>query len=72
MPVGPIGTNSTKNKNMTPLTENPTIVIRLDFGGQNVVATATNISPEIQVKVVVGKEDFDKEAAGLPFVVENR
>jgi hypothetical protein len=52
---------------MTPLTENPTIVIRLDKGGQNVVATATNISPEIKVVLVEGETAFNDAAAGLSF-----
>ena len=52
---------------MYPLPVNPTVVIRLDRGGQNVVAVASNIDPELKIVLVEGDDDFKREAANKPF-----
>lgn len=56
---------------MTPLTTNPNVVVLVDING-DVLATATNVAPDLLVKVIVNvddacRTDFDTAAEGLPF-----
>lgn len=51
---------------MTPLTENPTVVVLVD-SLNNIVQIATNVSPETKVIVTKDSGDFDNEAQGMPF-----
>ena len=59
---------------MTPLTENPRVVVLVDREG-NVLRLATNVSPELNIEVVVANNNgdirpfntFDEESLGFPF-----
>lgn len=50
---------------MTPLTNNPTVVLLVING--EVRATATNVAPDLNVVVVDNVTAFDKNALGRPF-----
>jgi hypothetical protein len=52
---------------MTPLTQNPTVVIRLDSNGQNIISVASNISADLKVVLTEGWASFEDEAANKPF-----
>ncbi len=52
---------------MTPLTVNPSVVVLLNPEGK-VEATATNISPEIEVIVTNSPAEFREASLGKPFV----
>lgn len=53
---------------MTPLPQNPKVVILVDGNG-NVARVASNIAPlpELEVKVTDNPHDFAEEAAGKSF-----
>lgn len=54
---------------MTPLPVNPTVAVLLKYGA--VVAVASNISPEVTVKVVTTNEEYGEVICNLPFDSEN-
>ena len=51
---------------MTPLPTNPSVVILVDPGGVP-IATATNVSPDLEVLIVNDRAEYEREAAGKPF-----
>ena len=51
---------------MTPLTTNPTVVIRINEDG-DVLDMATNVAPDLTVEVVYTKELYKKLACNKPF-----
>jgi len=52
---------------MTPLTQNPKIVLLVDSNGI-VVKTATNVAPDLNVVVTTSEVAFEVEASNQPFV----
>ena len=53
---------------MTPLPTNPTVVILINKNAEGLIeAVATNVSPELNVKVVTTLIDYNNEALGKPF-----
>lgn len=53
---------------MTPLPCNPTVVILLNKNADGLVeAVASNIDPDLNVKVVTTVVDFNNEACNKPF-----
>ncbi len=53
---------------MIPLPVNPNVVVLLDENG-NVASFATNVAPELDVKVTYSKEVFDEMSLGKSFKV---
>jgi hypothetical protein len=53
---------------MTPLTENPTLVILTGDNGE-LIKFATNVSPDLKVVLTSNPHDFNDEALGKPFQV---
>lgn len=56
---------------MTPLTGDPNVTILIDGQG-NIVASATNVAPDLRIKVVKTLSEFDEEAKGKSFVTDTR
>lgn len=54
---------------MIPLPVNPTVTILVQNG--MVVAAASNIDPELTVKVVTTREEYATAIKGLPFDSDN-
>jgi hypothetical protein len=52
---------------MIPLTENPTLVIRINPNTLAVVDVATNIAPDVKVVVVTTATGYEAEACNKPF-----
>ena len=52
---------------MYPLPVNPTVVVRIDSNGQNVLAVASNIDADLKVVIVKDDASFAEEAANKPF-----
>lgn len=52
---------------MTPLTQNPKLVLLVDGNG-NVLKSATNVAADLEIKVVRDETTFNDEAANKPFV----
>jgi hypothetical protein len=53
---------------MTPLPVNPTVVILLNKNANGLVeAVATNVAPDLTVKVVTTAVDYNNEACNKPF-----
>ena len=52
---------------MTPLTQNPKLVVLLNPDTGTVMKTATNIDREVQVKATFDPNEFDTDAQGMPF-----
>ena len=50
---------------MTPLTVNPTVALLVRDG--KVVATATNVAPDLKVVVTDNREAYEAEACNKPF-----
>jgi len=53
---------------MTPLTQNPTVVILLNKNAAGLIeATATNVASNLEVKIVTTLIDFINESTNKPF-----
>ena len=51
---------------MTPLTENPTVVLQVNGIGE-VVASATNVAPDLNIVYTNNVTDFNRNVGNLPF-----
>ncbi len=51
---------------MTPLTENPTVALLVKEG--KVIASATNVAPDLNIVYTESETAFNDEAANKPFV----
>lgn len=58
---------------MTPLPVNPNVVVLIQVTdtGVPVVTYASNIAPDLQVKVVGSPAEFAEETCNLPFTTTN-
>jgi len=54
---------------MTPLTQNPELVVLLGSDNRTVIKVATNIAPDVKVILVWTEEAFAELATNKPFVV---
>jgi len=55
---------------MTPMPENPTIVILVDTSTHQILKVASNIDPELDVTIITNIERFNQESMGKPFKQE--
>jgi hypothetical protein len=52
---------------MTPLTQDPTVVIRINPYTLKIVDVASNIAPDLTVKIVTRATEYEAEACNKPF-----
>lgn len=52
---------------MTPLTQDPTVIVFATTAG--VQKIATNVAADIKVQVINNDTDFKEAAKGMPFVI---
>lgn len=58
---------------MTPLPENPVVVVLVEeVNGAPNLAVATNIAPELMVKICHERVDFEQHKQGLPFINDGK
>ena len=64
-----ISNNKPKKENriMTPLPQNPVVVVLVNEQ-REVVASATNVSPDLKIVTTRNAERFEQEALGKSFV----
>ena len=55
---------------MTPLTNDPTVVLLIDDHG-DVIKMATNIDPELKIQYTKSLREFDDLSRGRPFKKES-
>ena len=54
---------------MTPLTENPTVVLFITHDGV-ILKMATNVAPDLKVVLVGTNKEFENQACNQPFKVD--
>ena len=52
---------------MIPLTVNPKLIVHINIYGE-VVGTATNVAPDLEVIIVRNTADFTEKSLGQPFI----